>query len=38
MGDQRGMVIKVFKKVGGGGKHFEIGNDVGSEGNGDQGL
>ncbi len=37
MGDQRGMAIYFFKKVGGGGRHFELENDGSSEGNGDQG-
>jgi hypothetical protein len=36
IGDQRGMVTNVCKKVGGGGWHFE--DDGGSQGNGDQGL
>jgi hypothetical protein len=38
MGAQRGMLIKVLKKVGGGGKHFELGDDGSSGGNGDQDL
>ncbi len=36
--DQRGMLTNVSKKVGGGGWHFELGDDGGSQGNGDQCL
>ncbi len=38
MGDQRGMLIMVFKKYGREGRHFELGDDGRSEGNGEQGL
>ncbi len=38
MGDQRGMVINVFKKVGWRGRHFELGKDGISLGNGDHVL
>ncbi len=37
MGDQRGMVIQVFKGRGGG-NHFELGDDGGSEGKGDKSV
>ncbi len=38
MGAQRGILIKAFKKYGREGRHFELGDDWRSEGNGDQCL
>ncbi len=38
MGAQMGMLIKVFRKYGREGRHFELGDDWRSEGNGDQCL